>query len=36
MRDGTSGQWRRHLTSEQLGLFRDERADDLQDFGYPL
>ena len=36
MRDGTSGQWRRHLTSEQLGMFRDVLADDLQYFGYPL
>ncbi len=36
MRDGTSGQWRQHLTSEQLGLFRAVLADDLQYFGYPL
>ena len=36
MRDGTSGQWRRHLSTEQLGLFRDLLADDLRYFGYPL
>jgi sulfotransferase family protein len=36
MRDGTSGQWRQHLTSEQLALFRTVLADDLQYFGYPL
>jgi hypothetical protein len=36
LRDGTTGQWRRHLTVEQLGLFREVLADDLQYFGYPL
>jgi hypothetical protein len=36
MRDGTSAQWRRHLTPEQLGRFREVLAHDLQYFGYPL
>jgi Sulfotransferase domain len=36
LRDGTSGQWRRHLTAYQLGQFRDVLADDLRYFGYPV
>ena len=36
LRDGTSGQWRRHLTAEQRGLFREQLAEDLEYFGYPL
>jgi hypothetical protein len=36
LRDGTSGQWRQRLTSQQLGQFREVLADDLRYFGYPL
>lgn len=36
LRDGSSGQWRQQLSSEQLGLFRDLLADDLRYFGYSL
>jgi Sulfotransferase domain len=36
LRDGTSGQWRQHLTAQQRGLFRELLAEDLEYFGYPL